>query len=177
MGLSSPLHLWQTLFGHQPLSYAIALLTDLQHACTVSTGQSCCWHHYSRQHRDTWQISWGHHCQHQRPGTEGFLKVNEGKAEQFVSSDVLLLQLANNGDGISGACTIHKSELHFDVHHLADVGVQYLFHQLYDLICELETTIVATVKVFSLMGSHHSWKQTLSVVSPAQLLRWQLLAS
>ena len=42
---------------------------------------------------------------------EGFLNVNEGKLEPFVSSgDVLLLQLANNEGGISGASTRHKDK-------------------------------------------------------------------
>ena len=55
---------------------------------------------------------------------EGFLKVDEGKLEQSVSSDVLFLQLANNEDGVSGTSPRQKAELHLvDVHHLTDVGV------------------------------------------------------
>ena len=55
---------------------------------------------------------------------KGFLKVNEDKVEQFVSFDVLLLQLANNKDGINGTATRHKSELHLvNVHPIVDVEV------------------------------------------------------
>ena len=44
----------------------------------------------------------------------------------------------------------HKAELHLiDVHHLANVEVEYPFQQLHDLICEFETMIIATVKGFT----------------------------
>ena len=53
-----------------------------------------------------------------------FLKVNKGKIEPFVSSDVLLLQLANNEDGVSGASTSHKTELNLiDIHHPVDIEI------------------------------------------------------
>ena len=53
----------------------------------------------------------------------GFLKVDEGKVEQCISSDVLLL-VANNEDSISGTSTRHNNKLHFvDVYHLVDVRV------------------------------------------------------
>ena len=55
---------------------------------------------------------------------KGFVKVDEGKVDQFVFSDVLLLQLANNKDGVSGTSNRHKTKLHLiNVHHLVDVGV------------------------------------------------------
>ena len=55
---------------------------------------------------------------------EDFLKVDEGKVEQFVSCDVHLLQLANNEDGVSCTSTRHKAELLLtDIHHLADIEV------------------------------------------------------
>ena len=38
---------------------------------------------------------------------KGFIKVNKGKVERFVCSDVFCLQLADNGDGIIR----HKAEL------------------------------------------------------------------
>ena len=51
------------------------------------------------------------------------LSVNGGKAGPFVSNDVLL-QLANNDDGISGTSTRHKGKLPLgDVHHLGEVEV------------------------------------------------------
>ena len=78
---------------------------------------------------------------------EGFLKADEGKvvSKQWCTSTAL--QLANNEDGVSGTSTRHKAELHFiNVHHLTDEEVYYPFQHIYDLICELETTIVATVK-------------------------------
>ena len=54
----------------------------------------------------------------------GFLKVDEGNVEEFLSYGVLLLQLANNKDGVSGMSTRNKAELHLiDVHHLGDVEV------------------------------------------------------
>ena len=80
---------------------------------------------------------------HHRHTIEGFLKVDKGKVEQFVGGDVL--QLVNN-DGVSGTPTRHKTALHrIDVHHLIDVKVQHPFQQLHDLICELETVMVAAV--------------------------------
>ena len=44
----------------------------------------------------------------------------------------------------------HKAKMHLiDVHHLANVEVQYPFQQLHDLIYEFETMIIATAKGFT----------------------------
>ena len=56
---------------------------------------------------------------------KNFLSVNGGKLGPFVSDDVLL-QLANNDDGISGTSTRHKCKLPLgDVHHLVVVEVYH----------------------------------------------------
>ena len=65
--------------------------------------------------------------------------------EHQVISCKMLLQLANNEDGVNGTSARHKAELNLiDVHHLMDVEVQ----QLHVLICEFDTMITDTVKGF-----------------------------
>ena len=49
--------------------------------------------------------------------------------------------------------SVHKAELNLiNVHHFVDGEVYHLFQQLHDLICELETLVIATAKSLTHWG-------------------------
>ena len=57
-----------------------------------------------------------------------------GKVKCIVCSDILLLQLEDDENGISDATTWHKAKLHdVNVHHLSNEGVQHTLQQLHNL--------------------------------------------